>query len=243
MTEHQVVCVCHQFEDSVSFMCPSTPHLLSNMACAVNCGSQKQGHADAAFNWCGKETPLVGFGMNSSMGTHFNPVSISIVNSDSKIGIKSSYEATCSGLYTLYNSASLCDSAECGFCSQMHAQIGGPAGALWRNQLASDDTASLHYQLDNPSSDHCASYHSVAKELFGPECNVGRCRQHMSGKHLRVYIFETFLKHFLKRSDSGISLQPLHGRKSHAASTLRVWIIGPSFTSLLIIYWRILRLH
>ena len=167
-------------------MCLSTPHLLNNMARAVNCSCQKQGHTDAAFNWSGKEVALIGFGMNS-MGARFNPVSISIVNSESKKGLKSSYEATCSGLYTLYNSASLCDSAECGFCSQMHAQIGGPAGALCRNQLASDDTASLHYQLDNPSSDHCASYHSVAKELFGPECNVGQCGQHMSGKHLNLF--------------------------------------------------------
>ena len=102
------------------------------------------------------------------MGAHFNPVSISIANSESKKGIKSSYEATCSGLYTVYNSASLCSSAECGFCAQILAQV-GESGALWRKQLLSDDAANLHYQLDNPSSDHCAAYHSVAKELFGPE--------------------------------------------------------------------------
>ena len=101
----------------------------------------------------------------NSMGAHFNPVSISIVNSESKVGIKSSYKATCSGLYTLYNSASLCDSAKCGVCSL--AQI-GESGVLWIKQLASDDAANLHYQLDSPSSDHCASYHSVAKELLDP---------------------------------------------------------------------------
>ena len=32
------------------------------MSRAVNCSSQKQGHTDAAFNWCGKEIALVGFG-------------------------------------------------------------------------------------------------------------------------------------------------------------------------------------
>ncbi len=34
------------------------------MARAVNSGSQKQCHTDAAFNWCDKELALVGFGMN-----------------------------------------------------------------------------------------------------------------------------------------------------------------------------------
>jgi hypothetical protein len=174
-----VVSVGHQFSDGVCFMSLTTPHLLANMARAVNCGSQKQGHTDAAFNWCGKELALVGFGMNR-MGAHFNPVSVSLVNAESKEGIKNSYQATCAGFYTLYNAASLCDRSDCGFCSQVRAQV-GEDGALWRRQLASDDAANLHYQLDNPSSDHCASYHSVAKELFGPDCKVGQCGQHLSG--------------------------------------------------------------
>ena len=86
--------------DLTTFLCS----ICRFTARSVNCGSQKQGHTYATFNWCGKEIALVGFGMNS-MGAHFNPVSISIVNSESKQGIKSSYKATCSGLYTLYNSA------------------------------------------------------------------------------------------------------------------------------------------
>ena len=79
MSAHQVVSVGHQFSNGVSFLCATTPYLLGNMARAVNCGCQKQGHTDAAFNWCGKEIALVGFGMNR-MGAHFNPVSLSIVN-------------------------------------------------------------------------------------------------------------------------------------------------------------------
>ncbi len=74
-------------------MCLTTPHLLANMARAVNSGSQKQDHTDTAFNWCGKEVTLVGFGMNR-MGTHFNQVSVSLVNTESKEGIKNSYQAT-----------------------------------------------------------------------------------------------------------------------------------------------------
>jgi hypothetical protein len=71
---------------------------------------------DGAFNWCKKDFALLGFGMNS-MGAHFNPVSVSIVNSESKEAIKSAYETTCNGLYTLYNSAVLCQDPSCGFCT------------------------------------------------------------------------------------------------------------------------------
>jgi hypothetical protein len=106
MDEHQPVCVGHQFKDGITFMCVSSCHLLNNLARAVNSTCQTQGHMDGAFNWCKKDFALLGFGMNS-MGAHFNPVSVSIVNSESKEAIASAYQATCNGLYTLYNSAVL----------------------------------------------------------------------------------------------------------------------------------------
>jgi hypothetical protein len=95
---HQVVSLGHQFSDGVRFATFSTPSMLNNMARAKNCKWQAQGHTDSAFNWCGKEIALIGFCMNS-MGAHFNPVSFSIVNSESKEGIENSYKATCGGLY------------------------------------------------------------------------------------------------------------------------------------------------
>jgi hypothetical protein len=106
MDEHQTVssCVGHQFKDGITCMCLSTCHRMNNMARAVNSTCQTQGHLDGAFNWCKKDFALIGFGMNS-MGAHFNPLSVSIVNSESKDAISSAYEATCNGLYTLYNSA------------------------------------------------------------------------------------------------------------------------------------------
>ncbi len=78
----------------------TTQHLLLYIVRAKNCGWQAQGHFDAAFNWCGKEIALIGFGMDS-MGVHFKPVSVSIAISGSKEGIKNAYKATCSGLYTV----------------------------------------------------------------------------------------------------------------------------------------------
>ena len=111
LREHEPVCLGHQFKDGVTFMTLSTPHLLLNMARAVNCGWQKQGHFDGAFNWCGKDFAMIGFGMNS-MGARFNPVSLSIVNSESKIALKSAYNATCSGMYLLFKEIVMC--RECG---------------------------------------------------------------------------------------------------------------------------------
>ena len=115
--EHQPVCLGHQFEGGVTFLCLSTPHLLNNMARAENCGWQKVGHFDGAFNWCKKDFGMIGFGMNS-MGAHFNPVSLSIVNSESKMASESAYDATCAGLHMLYNEAVLCHDAACGFCTR-----------------------------------------------------------------------------------------------------------------------------
>jgi hypothetical protein len=100
MDEHQPLCVRHQFKDGVTFMCLTTPHLQpeNNMARAENCGCQKTAHVEGSFG-------MISICMN--MGAHYNPVSVSIVNSESKRAIKTEYEATCTGLYTLYNSASL----------------------------------------------------------------------------------------------------------------------------------------
>jgi hypothetical protein len=123
LDEHQPVCVGHQFDKGVTFMCLTTPSLLNNLARAENCGWQKVGHIDGAFNWCKKDFGMIGFGMNS-MGAHFNPVSLSIVNSESKAALESVYDATCAGVHLLYNEAVLCrDPSACGFCSQMKEQV------------------------------------------------------------------------------------------------------------------------
>ncbi len=50
LEEHQPVCVGHQFGKGVPCMCLTTPHLLNNMARTENCGLQKVGHFDGAFN-------------------------------------------------------------------------------------------------------------------------------------------------------------------------------------------------
>ncbi len=107
MDEHQVVQVCHQFKDGVTFMTVTMLHLLNNLAREDNPTFETQGHFDSAFKGCDKDFALIAFGMNS-MGAHFNPVSISIVDSESKTSLDWSYNATCAGLYAMYNTARVC---------------------------------------------------------------------------------------------------------------------------------------
>jgi hypothetical protein len=179
--EHQKVYVGHQFKDVITFMCLSTCHLLNNMARAVNSTCQTQGHLDGAFNWCKTDFALIGFGMNS-MGAHFNPVSVSIVNSESKQAISSAFEATCNGLYTLYNSTVLCQDPSCGFCTQIFELVIEDGGTKWKQYLLSYDAANLHYKLEKPSSDSTPSLFGWAKEKFGDECQVQQCGFHLSSK-------------------------------------------------------------
>ena len=172
-------------------MCVSSCHFLNNLARAVNSTCQIQGHFDGAFNWCNKDFALLGFGVNS-MGAHFNPVSVSIVNSESKEAMEAAYQATCNGLYTLYNTAVLCEDPGCGFCTQIFEQVCEDGGTKWKQHLLSDDAANCHYRLDKPSSDQIPSFFSWAKDKFGDDCQVHQCGFHLTSK----FPFRYVLKHF-----------------------------------------------
>ncbi len=132
------------------------------------------------------------------MGAHFNPVSVSIANSESKECIENAYKATCSGLYTVFNSAKLCEGVkceECLFCTQVLEQVSelDPAalkGSLWNKHLLSIDAGNTHYQLDNLSSDNSKAFFTTAKELFGEDTNVGQCGHHDSCNIF--YLFAVF---------------------------------------------------
>ncbi len=121
INEHQTFCLGYQFKDGITFMCHLTPHMLLNFARMTNCGWQKQIHLDGAFNFCLKDFGLVGIGCNR-MGAHFNPISLSIVNSESTDAIESSWDASVGGFYSVLKNCRLCDSVECGFCTQVREQ-------------------------------------------------------------------------------------------------------------------------
>ena len=114
LDEHQVVSCGHQFKNGTRFMNLTTPHLLMNLARAENCGWQKQLHLDGELNGCRNDFGIIRIGMNS-MGSLFNPVSLNIMNSESRDAIQNSWNSTVSGLFNLFEQVQLCESVkQCG---------------------------------------------------------------------------------------------------------------------------------
>jgi hypothetical protein len=177
MDEHQTFCLGYLFKDCITFMCLSTPHMLLNFARMTNSGWQKQIHLDGAFNFCVKDFGLVGIGCNR-MGTHFNPISLSIVNSETTDAIESSWDASVQGFYSIFNNCRLCDKAGCGFFSQVREQD----KPHMRELLQSQDAQDLHYQVDKPSSDCTKQFWSLSKKTFGPDIKVQTCGKHATGE-------------------------------------------------------------
>ena len=194
LDEHQTVCVGYQFKNGVCYMTITTPHMLNNLARGENCGWQKQLHVDAAFNWCEKAVAVVGMGLNS-MGAHYNSVSISIANSESKLAITNSFAATITGLLNLYQQVHLCDSEECGFCTQLREQVSGPDGRLFRQYLLSEDAARRHMHIEKPSSDATPQFFSWAHEKFDTiekPVEVQQCHNHIGRKYFSRYFSRAF---------------------------------------------------
>jgi hypothetical protein len=186
MDAHQVVCCGYQFKDGVRLMVLSTPSLIGNMARAIECGWQIQGHWDGAFNWCNKDFGLLAFGVNR-MGAHYNPVSITIANSESRVAYEYSFEATEAAFFSLYKSTRMCPNEDCSFCSMMKQ----PAGetTFLKEYLLSEQGRSGHYHIDKPSADQSAPVHSFAKEKFGVP--VLQCGQHLTGEFRNFGSFPT----------------------------------------------------
>jgi hypothetical protein len=105
---------------------------------------------------------------------HFNPISLSIVNSESTAAIESSWDASVRGLYSVLKNCRLCDSAECGFCTQVREQDKPHMRAL----LLSEDTHNNHFPFDKSSSDCTKQFFSFCKKKFCPNIKVQNCCQH-----------------------------------------------------------------
>ena len=117
------------------------------------------------------------------MGAHFNPVSLSIVNSESKASITACWEATVKGFYSLYTAVDFCEAAGCVFCTRMKQtiMIQGPGASAMRQLLASEHVENGYFHIGKPSSDNCKSFFSFCKEIFGEEIPVQQCSNHLGG--------------------------------------------------------------
>ena len=193
LDEHQVVSCGHQFKDGVRFLNLTTPHLLMNLARAENCGWQKQLHMDGAFNWCRNDFGIIGIGMNS-MGSHFNPVSLNIVNSESRDAIQKSWSSTVSGLFNLFEQVTLCESEKCGFCVMIKEQVSGTEGRLFREYLTSEEGIRHHFQVDKPSSDCTLQFFGWAKDTFGPGTAVQQCGNHLGREFISFLLFDWLIR-------------------------------------------------
>ena len=176
MEAHQVVCVGYQFKDGVRFMVLSSPHMIANMARAIHCGWHIQGHWDGAFNLCNKDFGLLAFGVNR-MGAHYNPVTITIANSESHTAYQHAFEAAEAAFFSLYKSTRVCENKDCSFCTMIKEQMGD--NALLKEFLLSPDGKRGHYNIDKPSSDQSAPVKRFVKEKFGKP--LLQCGQHLTG--------------------------------------------------------------
>ena len=113
-------------------MTPTTRIIWTSMRSCVVLTNSRTGYGSCMqlHNFCEKEEfGIIGIGMNS-MGAHYNPVSLSIVNSESKDAIASCWDATVKGFYSLYTSVQICDEPECGFCTQIKENTQGPTRSV-----------------------------------------------------------------------------------------------------------------
>jgi hypothetical protein len=180
---HEPVCCRHQFEDGVRMRCVTTLYLLGNMARAHRCGWQVQGHWDTSFGLCDTDFALIGFGMNS-MGSRFNAVSISIVNSECHEAYEAAFTATKKGLYAEFNLVKECGVDGCTLCQFIKRHDIRDLKTLPVDQR---DAAPQKFPIAKPSSDNCAAFIKFAKKEFGNVAAIQHCSIHFTGNYLPSY--------------------------------------------------------
>ena len=178
---HQPVCCGYQFEDGVTYMTISTVHLLINLARAKNTKREIQAHFDGSFGYCVKDFCFIGLGVNR-LGAHFNPVSFSISNTESKDGIQSAFRASVSGAYQVFRDIKRCEHPECITCLMIkQADVGE-----FLQHRKSEEGLRNEFPVV-PSSDNTHQVFSFAKEEFGADTRVLQCGKHMSGTFSPIF--------------------------------------------------------
>jgi hypothetical protein len=143
---------------------------------------------------------LLGFGLNS-MGNHYNPLSISIVNSESIDSITTSWKNTAKGLYGLLKEVLICNDDECNFCCMLREQIKGEECRPWLDHLESDEGLEGEFPVDKPASYNSKPWFSALHQLFGIDIPVQQCSNH-TGCELFLLILAYFITFFQNMSVS-----------------------------------------
>jgi hypothetical protein len=173
---HDPVCLGLQFSEGVRFMCLSTMHFLTNLPRAKNCGWQMQGHFDGSFDFCDEKFAMLGFGLTSP-GTHFNPVCLAIVKSESAEAYHWTYKAVSNAVYHSYSEINICAASDCGHpvCPLMKENDRCAFNTLRKNMKS---VADKRFPLDKPSSDNSGAFIRFAKGEFSKNTLIQQCSVH-----------------------------------------------------------------
>ncbi len=136
-----------------------------------------QGNWDGSFNFCDTDFAIIGFGMNS-MGARFNPVSISIVNSESSEAYHASFTATKKALYQAFDLVKECSNVDCKLCQTLGSHDVKEFNIL-RKSMRNQDPKKL--PVPKPSSDNSLAFIKLAKKEFGKHVDIQQCCVHFTG--------------------------------------------------------------
>ncbi len=119
---------------------------------------------------------LIGFGMNS-MGSRFNPVSITIVNSECHEAYEAAFTAT-RKIVCAFNLVKECGVEGCSLCQFIKRHDIRDFKTLLVEQ---QDAAPQKFPIAKPSSDNCAAFMKFAKKEFGKDAAIQQCSIHFTG--------------------------------------------------------------
>jgi hypothetical protein len=106
---------------------------------------------------------------------HFNPVSFSISNTESKEGIKNAFRASTSGAYQVFRDIKRYENPGCLTCPMIRKADFGE----FLQHRKSEEGLQNQFPIV-PAGDNSPQFFSFAKEEFGPETRVLQCGKHMS---------------------------------------------------------------
>ena len=92
---------------------------------------------------------MLAFGGNS-MGAHFNHVTLTTANLESRTAYQHCFEAAEVAFFNLYKSTRICTKEDCSFCNANKEQAGGN---LLKEYLKSLNAQRDYYHIDKRSSD------------------------------------------------------------------------------------------
>ncbi len=119
------------------------------------------------------------------MGSHFNAVSTSIVNSECSEAYEAAFTATKKGLYAEFNLLKECGIDGCTLCQFIRRHDVKDFKTLLVDQL---DAAPQKFPIAKPSSDNFSAFIKFAKKEFGKDAAIQQCCVYFTGNLLTYFL-------------------------------------------------------